>query len=184
MNLDNKLIFFFSALGAFNSVVLSIYFLLFSKPINKSNYFLGGLLVVLSIRVWKSLFFYFNTLFLDVFNDFYNLKIDNILFSNDIRLNIDKIPHRNNLIIKKFDITKFGMSSYERKVSEIDFWIGKIIKKIDLKNTILIITSDHGDYIKSANIANKELDFKLGKTKIFLKRDSYNIIEFLNNELY
>lgn len=60
MNLDNKLIFFFSALGAFNSVVLSIYFLFFSKPINKSNYFLGGLLVVLSIRVWKSLFFYFN----------------------------------------------------------------------------------------------------------------------------
>ena len=55
-----------------------------------------------------SLFFYFNTLFLDVFNDFYNLKIDNILFSNDIRLNIDKIPHRNNLIIKKFDITKFN----------------------------------------------------------------------------
>ena len=55
-----------------------------------------------------SLFFYFNTLFLDVFNNFYNLKIDNILFSNDIRLNIDKIPHRNNLIIKKFDITKFN----------------------------------------------------------------------------
>lgn len=60
MNLDNKLIFFFSALGAFNSVVLSIYFLFFSKPINKSNYFLGALLVALSIRVWKSLFFYFN----------------------------------------------------------------------------------------------------------------------------
>ena len=55
-----------------------------------------------------SLFFYFNTLFLDVFNNFYNLKIDNILFSNDIRLNIDKIPHRNNPIIKKFDITKFN----------------------------------------------------------------------------
>ncbi len=60
LNLDNKLIFFFSALGAFNSLVLSIYFLFFAKPINKSNYFLGALLAVLSIRVWKSLFFYFN----------------------------------------------------------------------------------------------------------------------------
>ena len=60
MNLDNKLIFFFSALGAFNSIVLSIYFFFFVKPINKSNYFLGALLAVLSIRVWKSLFFYFN----------------------------------------------------------------------------------------------------------------------------
>lgn len=60
MNLDNKLLFFFSALGAFNSLVLSVYFLFFVKPINKSNYFLGALLAVLSIRVWKSLFFYFN----------------------------------------------------------------------------------------------------------------------------
>lgn len=60
MNLDNNLIFFFSALGAFNSVVLSIYFLFFDKQKNKSKYFLGALLAVLSIRVWKSLFFYFN----------------------------------------------------------------------------------------------------------------------------
>ena len=63
-----------------------------------------------------SLFFYFNTLFLDIFNNFYNLKIDNILFSNDIRLNIDKIPHRNNLIIKKFDITKFNFKE-KKKIS-------------------------------------------------------------------
>lgn len=60
MHLDNQLIFFFSALGAFNSTVLSIYFLFFAKPSSNSNYFLGGLLAVLSIRVWKSLFFYYN----------------------------------------------------------------------------------------------------------------------------
>lgn len=60
LNLDNKLLFFFSALGAFNSLILSTYFLFFSRPKNKSNYFLGVLLAVLSIRVWKSLFFYFN----------------------------------------------------------------------------------------------------------------------------
>ncbi len=52
--------FFFSALGAFNSVVLSVYFLIFAKPVNRSNYLLGSLLAVLSVRVWKSLFFYFN----------------------------------------------------------------------------------------------------------------------------
>ena len=60
MNLDNNLLFFFSALGAFNSLVLSIYFLLFKKVKLSSNYFLGALLAVLSIRVWKSIFFYFN----------------------------------------------------------------------------------------------------------------------------
>ncbi|WP_077404794.1 helix-turn-helix domain-containing protein [Cellulophaga omnivescoria] len=60
MNLDNNLIFFFSALGAFNSLILSLYFLFFCKPLNSSNYFLGLLLAALSIRVWKSLFFYYN----------------------------------------------------------------------------------------------------------------------------
>lgn len=60
MDLSNKLIFFFSALGAFNSLILSVYFLFFTKQKKYSNYFLGGLLAVLSIRVWKSIFFYFN----------------------------------------------------------------------------------------------------------------------------
>ena len=60
MNLDNEFIFFFSALGAFNSIILSVYFMIFARSADHSNYFLGGLLAVLSIRVWKSLFFYFN----------------------------------------------------------------------------------------------------------------------------
>ena len=60
MNLDNEFIFFFSALGAFNSIILSVYFLFFARSDDRSNYFLGGLLAALSIRVWKSLFFYFN----------------------------------------------------------------------------------------------------------------------------
>jgi AraC-like DNA-binding protein len=60
MNFDNQLLFFFSALGAFNSSFLSIYFFFVSKPKHPSNYYLGSLLAVLSIRIWKSIFFYFN----------------------------------------------------------------------------------------------------------------------------
>ena len=54
------------------------------------------------------LFFYFNTSYLDFFNNFYDLRRDDVLFSNNIRLNIDKIPYRNHLIIKKFDVAKFN----------------------------------------------------------------------------
>ena len=54
------------------------------------------------------LFFYFNTSYLDFFNNFYDLRRDNVLFANNIRLNIDKIPYRNYLIIKKFDVAKFN----------------------------------------------------------------------------
>lgn len=46
-----------------------------------------------------------------------------------------------------FDSEQYGSSTYERTVSSIDMWIGKILEKINLDNTILILTADHGDYI-------------------------------------
>ena len=60
MNVESQFLFFFSALGAFNGLVLSLYFIFFSKPKSLSNVFLGLLLFTLSIRVGKSVFFYFN----------------------------------------------------------------------------------------------------------------------------
>ncbi len=60
MSIQQQLLFFFSAIGAFNSSLLSVYFLLFVKTKNLSNYLLGCLLAALSIRIWKSIFFYFN----------------------------------------------------------------------------------------------------------------------------
>jgi len=46
-----------------------------------------------------------------------------------------------------FDSEQYGSSTYERTVSSIDMWIGKILEKIKLDSTILILTADHGDYI-------------------------------------
>lgn len=60
MGTNTQLLFFFSALGAFNGILLSAYFLVFAKPKQLSNYFLGGLLLALSTRIGKSVFFYFN----------------------------------------------------------------------------------------------------------------------------
>jgi len=60
VNLDGQIIFFLSALGAFNGMLLSIYFLITSKKNKFSNYYLAFLLLMLSIRVIKSVFFYFN----------------------------------------------------------------------------------------------------------------------------
>ena len=56
---DTQLLFFFSALGAFNGLILSLYFV-FQKPRIPSNIFLGIMLLMMSIRVGKSVFFYFN----------------------------------------------------------------------------------------------------------------------------
>jgi AraC-like DNA-binding protein len=59
MNFTKELLFFFSALGAFNGLVLSCYFFFFTKKKHLSNYFLGMLLLVLSIRIGKSVFLFF-----------------------------------------------------------------------------------------------------------------------------
>ncbi|MEX0861733.1 sulfatase [Nitrosopumilus sp.] len=46
-----------------------------------------------------------------------------------------------------FDNSKYGKSSYEKNLSIIDVWLGKIINKIDFSNTLVIVSADHGKYI-------------------------------------
>lgn len=58
--MNNQMLFFFSALGAFNSFMLSLYFAINAGKKKFTNYFLSFLLLVLSIRIIKSVFFYFN----------------------------------------------------------------------------------------------------------------------------
>ena len=47
----------------------------------------------------------------------------------------------------EFRDEKFGKNDYEKLVSSIDFWIGKIIEKIELSNTLIILSADHGEFI-------------------------------------
>ncbi len=60
MDVSSELLFFFSALGAFNGFLLGLYYAIFKKPKHVSNFFLGGFLICLSIRIGKSVIFYFN----------------------------------------------------------------------------------------------------------------------------
>ncbi len=60
MDIGKELLFFFSALGAFNGIILGVYFFFFTKKKYLTNYFLGALLFALSIRIGKSVFVYFD----------------------------------------------------------------------------------------------------------------------------
>ena len=60
MELSKSIFFFFSALGAFNGLLLSSYFFFFAKRKTVAHYFLGALLLALSLRVGKSVLFYFD----------------------------------------------------------------------------------------------------------------------------
>ncbi|MCE6989662.1 AraC family transcriptional regulator [Dyadobacter sp. CY323] len=60
MNEGKYILFFFGALGAFNGLILGTYFVFFFRKRNLSSFFLGCLLLALSIRIGKSVFVYFN----------------------------------------------------------------------------------------------------------------------------
>ena len=52
---------------------------------------------------------------------------------------------RQPLKIDQFKSEQFGKSTYAKTVSSIDFWLMNIAKKIDYNNTVLVLTSDHGE---------------------------------------
>lgn len=60
MNINDQILFFLSALGVFNSLVLGFYFLFFKRNKAISDLFLGLLLLSLSTRIGKSIFYNFN----------------------------------------------------------------------------------------------------------------------------
>jgi len=60
MEVSRELLFFFSGLGAFNGFLMSFYFIFLAKPKSQSNKFLGLFLFMLSVRVAKSIFYFFN----------------------------------------------------------------------------------------------------------------------------
>lgn len=62
------------------------------------------------------------------------------------------------VVPKKYDNNKFGSNYYEKKLAVVDMWIGKILQQLDLTDTLLIITADHGSYIQSTTINDKQID--------------------------
>jgi len=46
----------------------------------------------------------------------------------------------------EYNLDEFGKTTWDKRLHILDLWIGKILKKIDLDKTIVIITSDHGEF--------------------------------------
>lgn len=59
MNLGQQILFFFSALGAFNGFIISAYLLFFKKPKSSTSFFLGLILFGLCLKIGKSFIYYF-----------------------------------------------------------------------------------------------------------------------------
>ena len=72
----------------------------------------------------------------------------------------------------KFDEEKFGSNKYDKIISSIDAWLEKLLEKIDMENTLFILTADHGTHlpIDDKDITSFEPEFQstidLGKKMI------------------
>ena len=55
----------------------------------------------------------------------------------------------------EFDNEKFGSSHYERMVSQMDVWLGKILQKINFDDTLIILIGDHGHYTRTVSKGEK-----------------------------
>ena len=56
----------------------------------------------------------------------------------------------------EFDEQKYGIDQYDRILSGVDSWFGKVLQKINLDETLIIITADHGEYVPTI-IRNNEV---------------------------
>jgi arylsulfatase A-like enzyme len=69
---------------------------------------------------------------------------------------------RNNF--KKSEENYTGTNQYDKMLSAIDPWLGKIFQCINLKNTICVITSDHGSTF--ADFTNEMFNFHLENDRL------------------
>ena len=115
------------------------------------------------------------------YNNYYELSKG---FGNEILKKLDLLSkkepwffyvHINDLHIptwpsKEFDHENFGASNYDRVISEVDYWIGEFVKKIDLKNTLIVLTADHGEYLPFVKKNDQIISFEAGKIQQILRK--------------
>ena len=64
-----------------------------------------------------------------------------------------------------FNDKKYGKSQYERMVSAIDDWLSQILGHIDTKNTTIILTADHGEYVPVLDTKNGLISLESSDTE-------------------
>jgi len=78
---------------------------------------------------------------------------------------------------------KFGVNQYERIITAIDPWLKKIIESVDLKNTIVVITSDHGSYKASYTKELEEFNYKNIELRTYNPSKFFKIIQKISKSI-
>ena len=86
----------------------------------------------------------------------------------------------------EFDHPEFGATEYDRSVSAVDDYIGKILENVD-ENTLIIFTGDHGEAVDEVPPARTLLPYFLHKLKLpslstGSKKSMENVTDFIVQE--
>lgn len=80
-----------------------------------------------------------------------------------------------NIIPNGFEDKKNGANQYERMISLMDIWLGKIFDKIDLSTTMIIITADHAT---NMGVYDEKLDETFRQEKEFIKVEKNQLVSY------
>ncbi len=87
----------------------------------------------------------------------------------------------------ELDTEEYGEDDYDRMISSIDIWLGRILEKINLKNTLVILSADHGDYLRVINYKGKRLSFEFksyAKSALRISNITPIFLYFLKNKMF
>lgn len=88
--------------------------------------------------------------------------------------------HEPIIISNKFNKSEYGSNQYEKQIFALDNKIGELLEKINLQKTQLIITADHGTYLKQMNIDERNINFEDNtRSEVFQKEIGKKIPGFL-----
>lgn len=57
----------------------------------------------------------------------------------------------------EFDKQENGETKYDRLVSLVDVWLGRFLNEINMENTIIVVSADHGEYIPATDESISEI---------------------------
>lgn len=88
--------------------------------------------------------------------------------------------HKPIIVPNDFKAEKYGQTDYEKMVSAIDSWIGKFLEKCSIKNTLIIFTADHGEYLNTIQVEDDVINLEPG----LIEKSLWQIGNKIPSQLY
>ena len=81
---------------------------------------------------------------------------------------------------RRFQGDEYGGTSYDRMISAVDHWLGRITDIVDPDRTLIVVTSDHGEYVRSVSRDGIRINLEGGR----MEKSLWKAASFVPEALY